>query len=155
MAISVDDQNDEADDAQGEKRVEEVPAGDQDAPHGRRDHRRHQPENHQESAVGGVAGVIALGGHGVIIAPVPRIATICPVSERVHQSILNLISLGIGIFALMLLGETLSGDGGSFWTLTWLLIGIFGLAVAFGFARLVRGLVSDRELDSLPVRGEA
>ena len=71
----------------------------------------------------------------MIIAPVPRIATICGVSERVHHSILNLISIGIGIYALTLLNEALSGDGGSFATLSWLLVGIFALAVAFGFKK--------------------
>ena len=56
-------------------------------------------------------------------------------SERAHNAFLNLISLGIGIYGLVLLGGAFGGDGGAFATLWGLLLAVLALLVAFGFKR--------------------
>jgi hypothetical protein len=57
------------------------------------------------------------------------------VSDRVHNVLLNLIALCIGIDALFTLGHAFFGDHGGFGTLWWFLVAIFLLLVAMGFKK--------------------
>jgi hypothetical protein len=57
------------------------------------------------------------------------------VSDRVHNSLLTLIGLVTGIYALTLLGGTFSGDLAGFAKLSSFLVAVFVGAVAVGFIK--------------------